>query len=269
MALCGQDDDNVRSHRDVGKPEIKRSENRVSAVYKTIGMYGSMFDDEIADDELIKLSTRQKCPDDIAKEILNYRTLGEERFVAFVKERLVCVPDSTPPSPLKPFSAPISRKKLRNMRHMNATPKKTPNTESVAHLQDVLWTVLSRNDALPVEQRVSMPMLMKYQLTDFPFAMSDAAGLYYKNTKAQSRNFMVDNLHTDCFLTNCPSGALHIIDGNAEFHKLKYTRLTKQNFEGICELLFLQCPLTGDVIVSFDVYWPVEGQATPTVSVIN
>lgn len=113
------------SHKDLGQSRIAKDEEHITS---TVDLLDSSWINPFACGEsLDSLSTGSTAPADVAEDLLNAHTIGENAYRTFSAERV----ESNPPA--KQFHAPLSKMKLKTFSSMQEKAKtcKTGNKEVI------------------------------------------------------------------------------------------------------------------------------------------
>ena len=147
------------------------------------------------------------------------------------------------------FFDPITRQKLKTMKHDNRTVSLTTSQGKIIQYQeqsDLAFRLLVKSQLL--NEPLDLDVLLTYSLSPVPHCLGTPDGFFSKTNKASMMHFLVDDIEREA---QYPKDAMYIQDGNALFHTLSNLPPT---FGGICLQLLDMMASKSNFVFSTDSY---------------
>ena len=227
-------------HRDNRESEIRKSEYVVDAAVEALNSFVNPFSGT-EKEHLFCISSGQRVPSDIEKDVMNAELLGQEQKQKFIEERLKVD---------EHFFDPVKRLNLKTISSMSKKVPMLNKNKKVIELKqqgNIAFQLLVKSQEQ--NSSVDLEKVMSFQLTPVPYCLGTPDGFLNKTNKAKGFSYLTSEILDTQPPEN--SDTLVILDGNAMLHALTEIPDT---FHGICEKVFSKIPKVSSVIFSTDTY---------------
>ena len=231
--------DDVSVHKDLRTSQIQNSEKDVKRVIGAIAGFTDPFSSEINSNKLYCLSSGFPSKLDVIDDLLKAYNIGQSNIKDFIKERLE---DKT-----TGFHEPIKRNKLKTFAANEVTKHVTSSQNKISQIR-AERNIFGQLVLLSIDHDVDLELTLSFPLGPVPWSLATADGMPTKTDKS----ILLHNLESGIELvTDRPSDAVHVVDGNAMLQSLKSIPDT---FEELAEHVFNKLPKSKRVDFITDTY---------------
>ena len=178
--------------------------SKMKALKQQLRIYGC---DPFAEVNARDITTGEELPKDIIENLLNPDSIGNEKYLSFVTERLV--------KGIKGFFEPVAKLQIAlGIKNKNKTPKTIKEDSQVFGV--ILGKDIALNEAL------------KYPITSTPLSIGNPYGTLLQSRKNTFRNFLINQ--STAIETQPPFQSRWIIDTMAIMRSVKSKKTYKKWF---------------------------------------
>ena len=231
--------DEVSVHKDLRTSQIQNSEQDVKRVIAAISGFTNPFCSDVNPNELYCLSSGVPAKPDVADDLLKAPEIGRNAMENFFRKRLV---DKT-----VNFHDPIKRNKLKTFAASQVTKKVTNSQNKISQIR-AERNVFGQLVLLAIQHDVDLELTLSFPLGPVPWSLATADGMPTKTDKSTLLHNLESGIEQ---VTDRPSDAVHVVDGNAMLQSLKPI---PDSFEELAEHVFNNLPKSKRVDFITDTY---------------